>query len=423
MNIRTCFILILGAIFSLQLSAQEPSHPQKTTVRLEPPFKVDSVFRLTEISKMTHLSGVKHLSRKPEEKRNAYLKQLAREVVLNCGPEWYREYGEWEVTGPFVYEMPSADLARHGRKHYYYYKVTSQYDRNVETLNWDFASQVKIWEDDGQPEGVTFGTGMGRGFTRLSYKEYLDSTDITKRTGFPYYPWPDAMIWPTSIISSHLSQDETFPILKDLAGRTAARVEQMSGKGVLDSIFTKPLLTMTGFMRILTRPVYTMDSVTFMNFTVDKDLSQCMKRDETRLGCILCYKDMVLSYALYERTGASEWTYLPDTEKGGWSSPELRVGKGVVGSFLDDVVLSHDELFFFVWPEVVYQTFQGVNPPETQLVFHYTEAMPYATFRYLLRYVRADGTIREEQVHRSSLAEDIRIQKMFVEHPGVMIFE
>ncbi|MBQ7213117.1 MAG: hypothetical protein IJS25_01120, partial [Bacteroidales bacterium] len=117
------------------------------------------------------------------------------------------------------------------------------------------------------------------------------------------------------------------------------------------------------------------------------------------------------------------WTYLSDTKKGGGSSPEMRVGKGVVGSFLDDVALSHDELFFFVWPEVVYQTFQGVNPPETQLVFHYTEAMPYATFRYLLRYVRADGTIREEQVHRSSLAEDIRIQKMFVEHPGVMIME
>lgn len=419
MKIKTCLILILGVILSLQLSAQESATPLRTTVRLEPPFKVDSVFRLTEISKMTHLRKMKHLARKPEDKRNAYLKQLAREVVLNCGPEWYREYGEWEVTGPFVYEMPSADLARHGRKHYYYYRVTFRYDKNVEM---ETSSWVDIWEDDGQPEGVIF-SGYGMGFTKRSYKEYLESTDITKRTGFLYNPWPDVILWPTSVITSRLSQDETFPITKDLAGRTAARVEQMSGKGVLDPVFTKPLLTMTGSMYLLTRPVYTMDSVTFMNFTVDKDLSQCMKRDETRLGCILCYKDMVLSYGLYERTGDSDWTYLSDTEKGGWSSPKMRVGKGVVGSFLDDVALAHDDIFFFVWPEVVYQTFQGVNPPETQLVFPYTEEMPYTTFRYLLQSVRPDGSVQAEQVHRSSLAENIRIEKMFVEHPGVMILE
>ncbi len=421
MKNRSCFILLLGAIFSLQLSAQEAAAQKNTMLRLETPFKVDSVFRQTEISKMTHLSGMKHLSRKSEAKRNAYLRQLAREVVLNFGPDWYREYGEWEVTGPFVYEMPSADLARHGRN---YYKVTSWYDKNVETMDWYYASQVTIWEDDGQPEGVTFGTGMGLGFPgQLGYKKYLESTGITKRNRFPYSPWPDVRIWPTSIVSSNLSQDETFPITEDLAARTIARVEQMSGKGVLDSIFSKPLLTMTGFLRILTRPVYSMDSVTFMNFTVDKDLSQCMKRDETRIGCILCYKDMVLSYGLYERTGDSDWTYLSDTEKGGWSSPKMRVGKGVVGSFLDDVALTHQDIFFFVWPEVVYQTFQGVNPPETQLVFPYTEEMPYTTFRYLLQSVRPDGSVQAEQVHRSSLAEDIRIEKMFVEHPGVMILE
>lgn len=193
MKIKTCLILILGAIFSLQLSAQEPSHPKKTTVRLEPPFKVDSVFRQTEISKMTHLSGMKRLARKPEDKRNAYLRQLAREVVLNTGPDWYREYGEWEVSGPFVYTASSLhpkEMAHDGRK---YYRVTSRYDENVERLNWNYASQVDIWEEDGQPAGVLFGLGVGKTFNIVSYKDYLD-WDIAKRPVQRYDSRPDMIL-------------------------------------------------------------------------------------------------------------------------------------------------------------------------------------------------------------------------------------
>ena len=180
MKSRTFFILILGVIFNLPLLALETEEPVVTAQKIEPPFKVDSAFCQTEISKMTHLRGLKQLSRKPEDKRNAYLRQLAREVVLNTGPDWYREYGEWEVTGPFVYETISEnprEMAHNGRN---YYRVTSRYDKNVERLNMNYASQVDIWEDDGQPMGVFFGLGMGMSFTLLSYNAYLD-LDIAKR--------------------------------------------------------------------------------------------------------------------------------------------------------------------------------------------------------------------------------------------------
>ncbi|MCR5713484.1 MAG: hypothetical protein K6F98_00955 [Bacteroidales bacterium] len=194
MKSRIFVILILGLILSLPLSAQGPEAYRDTLRRSESPFKVDSVFRQTEIGKMTHLSGMKQLSREPEDKRNAYLRQLAREVVLNTGPDWYREYGEWEVTGPFVYETISEnprEMAHNGRK---YYKVTSRYDKNVERLNRYFASQVDIWEDDGQPMGVDFGLGMGLSFTLLSYNAYLD-LDIAKRPVQRYDSRPDMILY------------------------------------------------------------------------------------------------------------------------------------------------------------------------------------------------------------------------------------
>ncbi len=190
----TCFILLFGVLLSLPLSAQGPEAYRDTLRRSESPFKVDSVFRQTEISKMTHLSGMKHLSRKPEEKRNTYLRQLAREVVLNTGPDWYREYGEWEVTGPFVYETPSTEpkrVASIGRK---YYRVTSWYDKNAETLNWFYASEVEIWENDGQPKGVIFGEGMGWNFWTSPYKNWIES-GITEKQMWPYSPpHPDVIL-------------------------------------------------------------------------------------------------------------------------------------------------------------------------------------------------------------------------------------
>ena len=194
MKSRTFFILILGTIFSLPLSAQDPEASKDTTQSPVPPFKMDSVFRQTEISNMTHLSGMKHLSRKPEDRRNAYLRQLAREVVLNTGPDWYREYGEWEVTGPFVYNEilfhKPKEIERIGQK---YYKVTSWNDKEAERMNWDYASQVYIWESDGQPLRVTFGLGMGWHFFTSSYKSWIES-GITEKQMFPMHNTPEMTI-------------------------------------------------------------------------------------------------------------------------------------------------------------------------------------------------------------------------------------
>ena len=45
-----------------------------------------------------------------EPDRNAYLITKAKEVVLNFGPRFYREYGEPEISGREVYEIKGNDI-------------------------------------------------------------------------------------------------------------------------------------------------------------------------------------------------------------------------------------------------------------------------------------------------------------------------
>ena len=48
---------------------------------------------------ITAQSNVCNLSKMYEPDRNAYLIKKAKEVVMNFGPDYYREYGEPEISG------------------------------------------------------------------------------------------------------------------------------------------------------------------------------------------------------------------------------------------------------------------------------------------------------------------------------------
>ena len=62
-------------------------------------------------------------------------------------------------------------------------------------MKFNFAALVEIWAEDGQPKLVMFGSGLGHGFLRTPYKEWikkdlkksdkLEETDI-----FPYIQSP-----------------------------------------------------------------------------------------------------------------------------------------------------------------------------------------------------------------------------------------
>ena len=118
---------------------------------------------------ITAQSNVCNLSKMYEPDRNAYLIKKAKEVVMNFGPDYYREYGEPEISGIETLEERKY-TEFNGEK---YYTVTFRYDKTKETLEWDYAARVHIMEKDGEPWGVQFGNGLGLHFFRESYKEKL----------------------------------------------------------------------------------------------------------------------------------------------------------------------------------------------------------------------------------------------------------
>lgn len=141
---------------------------------------------------------MRHLDRKEESKRNEYLIEKSKEVIMTFGPDYFRDYKEpviSEIQTVLEHYSEDPDLKDknlYGRK---YYTVTYLYDKSKENLKFNFAALVEIWAEDGQPKRVMFGSGLGHGFLRTPYKEWikkdlkksdkLEETDI-----FPYIQSP-----------------------------------------------------------------------------------------------------------------------------------------------------------------------------------------------------------------------------------------
>lgn len=124
-----------------------------------------------------------NLSKMDSDKRNEYLTSLAKEVTKQFGPEFYRDTINPVISDIMTFNKGNSkqqDIIKNdGRK---YYTVTFP---TTEKLEWDYTSKVDIWEDDGQPKGVLFGTGIGRHFMSKSYNEWLKE-GIKEEDKFPY---------------------------------------------------------------------------------------------------------------------------------------------------------------------------------------------------------------------------------------------
>ena len=134
------------------------------------------VYYYSDIDTLTSLATDIHLSQMDSVKRYEYLVKLAREVVLNFGPGYYRDNMNPTISDLRVFSDSSLverfpEAKRNlGRK---YYTVTFPYDHAQEQLEWDYAANVEIWEDDGEPKGVMFGHGLGIHFTSRPYREWV----------------------------------------------------------------------------------------------------------------------------------------------------------------------------------------------------------------------------------------------------------
>lgn len=121
------------------------------------------------------------LGKLEEGKRNEYLIQIGKEVTKQFGPRYYREYKQPIISAveKFDSDDERPEIAKNiGRE---YYTVTFLYDQSKESLDFGFASKVRIWKDTGEPLGVIFGNGYGKNFLFISYKQFqtlgIDSTD------------------------------------------------------------------------------------------------------------------------------------------------------------------------------------------------------------------------------------------------------
>ena len=116
-----------------------------------------------------------NLSQMTEKARNEYLTKLAKEVTENIGPGWLQ--GEVSITiSPLKVFDGDGDTREHikallGRK---YYEVRIIYDEKTrKEVGWSHASEVRIWEDSGEPIDVIYGHNYGRHFLDKPYREFV----------------------------------------------------------------------------------------------------------------------------------------------------------------------------------------------------------------------------------------------------------
>ena len=132
---------------------------------------------------ITAQPNVCNLRKMSESDRNAFLITKAKEVVLNFGPDYYREYREPEISGIETLEERKY-TEFNGEK---YYTVTFRYDKTKETLEWDYAARVHIMEKDGSESGDSILMNSNEGFERITVREL-----ITRNRDYSYQVCADA---------------------------------------------------------------------------------------------------------------------------------------------------------------------------------------------------------------------------------------
>jgi len=124
-----------------------------------------------------------------ETERKATLLRIAKEGVLEFGPDYYREYGEPEIEHGYVGENPKqyfTDEEFEKYKNRSFYSVKYFYDKNEEAFHEDYSAWVYIWGDTGKVFAIRFGIGMGLG--DLDDPEVVANPGIIKRAEWQKRP-------------------------------------------------------------------------------------------------------------------------------------------------------------------------------------------------------------------------------------------
>lgn len=120
-------------------------------------------------------SQMNNLERKEESQRKEYLTNIAKEVILTFGPDYYRDFKEPIISDTITFRETFKEDSVLRNKNFYgrkYYSVKYLYDPSIEKFLYNFVAEVDIWADDGQPKEVRFGNGYGQNFYITSYKKW-----------------------------------------------------------------------------------------------------------------------------------------------------------------------------------------------------------------------------------------------------------
>ena len=119
----------------------------------------------------------------PKSKRNSLLKSMATAIVMQYGPEYYRD----KITIERVIMPDHPDMHEKDKQHIGepYYRVRFLYDSRKERFEMKFAANVTFWGITGKPRDVTFGNGIGLSLDgidkNLNFKNSYDPLPLKKK--------------------------------------------------------------------------------------------------------------------------------------------------------------------------------------------------------------------------------------------------
>ncbi len=121
---------------------------------------------LTCVSLIIYASSfAQNLEQMNKSERNKILLRVAKEGIIEHGPDYYREYGIPEIEYNCVVDsnknFSDEEVEQYRNRHYY--SVKYFYNKSEESFYTDYSALVFIWADTGKVFQIYFGNGFGLG--------------------------------------------------------------------------------------------------------------------------------------------------------------------------------------------------------------------------------------------------------------------
>lgn len=104
-----------------------------------------------------------NLEKMNESERTKFLLRVAKEGIMEYGPDYYREYKipkiEYNCVVDSNKNFADEEVEQYRNRHYY--SVKYFYNESEESFNTDYSAWVFIWADTSKVFQIYFGNGFG----------------------------------------------------------------------------------------------------------------------------------------------------------------------------------------------------------------------------------------------------------------------